>query len=52
MKATFGDQGGYNAYFIVSAALGLVGVLVLVVYARLNAKEKETKKVLNAATEM
>lgn len=38
--ATFGDQGGYNAYFIVSAGLGIVGVLILTVYARMNVKEK------------
>ncbi len=38
--ATFGDQGGYNAYFIVSAGLGIMGVLILAVYARMNVKEK------------
>lgn len=48
--ATFGDQGGYNSYFIVSAALGIVGVLVLMVYAKLNSKEKAA--VLKAAEEV
>lgn len=38
--ATFGDQGGYNAYFIVSAVFGILGILILTVYARLNKKEK------------
>ncbi|MBC7959463.1 MAG: MFS transporter [Vallitaleaceae bacterium] len=47
--ATFGDQGGYNAYFIVSAVLGLCGILILTVYARLNKKEKQDLKVSKAA---
>lgn len=42
--ATFGDKGGYNAYFIVSAALGLVGIVILTVYAKLNSTEKKDKK--------
>lgn len=43
--ATFGDQGGYNAYFIVSAGLGVLGIIILTVYARLNSMEKkETEK--------
>lgn len=50
--ATFGDMGGYNAYFIVSAAFGLVGILVLSIYARLNSKEKENNKTLKTATEI
>lgn len=52
--ATFGDQGGYNAYFLVSAAIGLVGVGVLFVYNRLNSKEKETEptKTFEAVEEM
>lgn len=47
--ATFGDQGGYNAYFIVSAVFGVVGIVILTVYAKLNQKEKETKRVNEAA---
>lgn len=39
--ATFGDKGGYNAYFIVSAALGLLGIVILTVYAKLNRAEKK-----------
>jgi len=38
--ATFGDQGGYVSYFIVSAALGIIGIVILTIYARLNKKEK------------
>jgi len=41
--ATFGDQGGYNAYFIVSAVFGVLGILIVSIYARLNAKEKAEK---------
>lgn len=37
--ATFGDQGGYNAYFLVSAAFGAVGILLLIVYNRLSTRE-------------
>lgn len=42
--ATFGDKGGYNAYFIVSAVLGILGIVILTVYARLNSAEKKDKK--------
>lgn len=38
--ATYGDQGGYVAYFIVSAIIGLAGVGLLAVYARMSSKEK------------
>lgn len=41
--ATFGDQGGYVSYFIVSAVLGIIGIAILSVYARLNKKEKEAE---------
>jgi len=37
---TFGDQGGYNAYFIVSAVFGLLGIAILAYYNMLNKKEK------------
>lgn len=33
---TFGSNGGYNAYFTVSAVLGLLGVVIAVVYNRMN----------------
>ncbi|MFT4145796.1 MAG: MFS transporter [Mobilitalea sp.] len=41
--ATFGDQGGYNAYFIVSAVLGVIGIAILAIYARLNSLEKKAR---------
>lgn len=47
--ATFGDQGGYTAYFIVSAVFGVLGILIVSVYARLNAKEKVAKSKLSQA---
>ncbi len=49
--ATFGDNGGYNAYFIVSAVFGLLGVVILSVYAKMNSKEKEMKKALEPIQE-
>jgi MFS family permease len=36
----FGDQGGYVAYFIVSAVFGLLGIAIIAIYASLNQKEK------------
>lgn len=42
--ATFGDQGGYNAYFVVSAVLGLLGIVILTVYAHLNKMEKKEQE--------
>ena len=33
---TFGPNGGYNAYFIVSAIFGVAGVLIVVLYNRLH----------------
>ena len=41
---TFGDQGGYVSYFIVSAVFGLLGIGIISIYARLNKKEKELKE--------
>lgn len=41
--AKFGDKGGYNAYFIVSAVLGLIGIAILTVYAKLNSNEKKAQ---------
>lgn len=29
---TFGDNGGYNAYFLVSAALGILGVVIATIF--------------------
>ena len=37
---TFGGNGGYNAYFISSAVIGLVGVVLVFVFGRLTEKEK------------
>lgn len=42
--ATFGDQGGYTSYFIVSAIFGLMGIFILSIYARLSKKENEQIK--------
>jgi sugar phosphate permease len=50
--ATFGDNGGYNAYFIVSAVFGLLGVVILSVYAKMNSKEKEMEKALEPIREV
>jgi nitrate/nitrite transporter NarK len=41
---TFGDQGGYVSYFIVSAVFGLLGIVIISVYAKLNKKEKALKE--------
>ena len=41
---TFGDMGGYVAYFIVSAVFGILGVVILSVYAKLNKKDKDALK--------
>lgn len=38
--ARFGGQGGYVAYFIVSAVFGVLGIAIIAVYASLNQKEK------------
>lgn len=37
---TFGGNGGYNAYFIASAVMGVVGVLLVTLFTTLNKKEK------------
>ncbi|HWQ75264.1 MAG TPA: MFS transporter [Syntrophomonas sp.] len=37
---TFGDNGGYNAYFIASAIFGIVGALLVLTFIRLTKKEK------------
>ncbi|NCC75927.1 MAG: MFS transporter [Clostridia bacterium] len=41
---TFGDQGGYVAYFIVSAVFGVLGIAIIAIYASLNQKEKSAEK--------
>ncbi|MDP2814231.1 MAG: MFS transporter [Erysipelotrichaceae bacterium] len=38
--ATFGGNGGYNAYFISSAVIGLVGVALVFIFGRLVKKEQ------------
>lgn len=35
---TFGDKGGYNAYFISSAILGVIGVLFIAMFKKLRSK--------------
>ena len=37
---TFGDKGGYNAYFIASAVMGVIGIALVTVFTSLNKKEK------------
>jgi len=39
--ATFGDMGGFNAYFISSAILGLVGVGLVFVFGKIVKKENK-----------
>jgi MFS family permease len=41
--ATFGNNGGYNAYFISSAIIGLVGVVLVFIFGMLVKKEKAAK---------
>jgi MFS family permease len=36
----FGDKGGYNAYFIASAVMGALGIVLVTVFTTLNRKEK------------
>ncbi len=38
---TFGDKGGYNAYFLSSAGFALVGIGLAFAYGRMHKKEKE-----------
>ncbi|RCX17917.1 sugar phosphate permease [Anaerobacterium chartisolvens] len=37
---TFGDNGGYNAYFIISAIFGVIGALLVITFIRLTKKER------------
>jgi MFS family permease len=37
---TFGPEGGYNAYFIVSAVCGFIGVLIVWAFRTITAKKK------------
>ena len=39
--ATFGDMGGFNAYFISSAILGLIGVGLVFVFGKMAKKENK-----------
>lgn len=41
---TFGGNGGYNAYFISSAVLGLIGVVLVFVFGTLVRKDKAASK--------
>lgn len=38
---TFGGNGGYNAYFIASAIMGVVGVVLVILFTSLNKKEQK-----------
>jgi MFS family permease len=42
--STFGNNGGYNAYFITSAVLGIIGVTIAFIYYKINKKENEKIK--------
>ncbi len=49
---TFGDQGGYVAYFIVSAVFGALGIAIIAIYASLSHKEKSAEQaVLKSAAQ-
>ena len=37
---TYGDTGGYTAYFLVSAGLGLIGAVLALIYHRINSAEE------------
>jgi sugar phosphate permease len=37
---TFGNNGGYNAYFIVSAIMGIIAILLVALFTSLNKKER------------
>lgn len=48
---TFGDTGGYEAYFLISAGFGVVGALLALVHSRINSKpatELETNPALES----
>jgi len=38
--ATFGGNGGYNAYFIVSAVMGAISIVLVTAFTTLNKKEQ------------
>ncbi|KAF0227198.1 MAG: major facilitator superfamily protein [Erysipelotrichaceae bacterium] len=41
---TFGDMGGFNAYFISSAILGMIGVVLVIVFGIMVKKENKAVK--------
>jgi nitrate/nitrite transporter NarK len=41
---TFGGSGGYNAYFLVSAGAAILGIVVSVIYYKINTKEAVQNK--------
>ena len=45
---TFGDNGGYNAYFLSSAVMAVAGIVFAVIYCRLNKQERAGKESLAA----
>lgn len=49
---TFGNNGGYNAYFISSAIIGFVGVILVMVFGRTVKKDKAMKLENGAAQKL
>lgn len=41
---TFGDKGGYNAYFIASAVMAVAGIFCAIAYANLHRKNKAVQE--------
>ena len=42
---TFGNEGGYKAYFVVSMVIGLAGAVIAIVYKKLHTADKAKAKV-------
>jgi MFS family permease len=42
---TFGNEGGYKAYFVVSMVIGLAGAVIAIVYKKLHTADKAKVKV-------
>ncbi len=41
---TFGDKGGYNAYFLSSAAFAVVGIVLAAIYGAMHKKAKKEEE--------
>ncbi|PVZ82465.1 MFS transporter [Serratia sp. S1B] len=46
----FGNEGGYQAYFLVSAATGLVGAVIAMIYRRAQIADKKSEQALQNAS--